>query len=454
MTSRADGETALYFLNYSPNRKRKTVKKPVILCVDDERTLLSSLKKELKGVLGDEYLIELAEGSDDALELMDELQEDGHELPLVISDYIMPYIKGDELLIRIHQKWPSTRKVMLTGQADISAVGNAVNLAGLYRYIAKPWQADDLKLTVTEAIRSFYQDKQLEQQHLTMEQMNQELLALNKAYSRFVPQQFLSLLDKNSILDIELGMQTEREMTILFSDIRGFTSFSETMGPQENFDFLNTYLCRMEPVIDAHGGFVDKYIGDAIMALFPCDVNQAVQGAVNMLQELKHYNKERLQTGLEQVRIGIGLNTGAMMLGTVGGKNRMDGTVISDAVNIASRIENLTKVYGVNLLITEQTYQRLEKPREQFNIRLIDSVQVKGKRTRITVYEVFDADEKDIIELKSKTQKIFTQGLKRYHNRDFAGAREYFEQVLETHAEDSVAKIYLTRCQLQKNYAI
>lgn len=428
------------------------MKKPVILCVDDERTILNSLKKELKNILNESYLIELAEGSEDALELLDELLEDGYELPLIISDYIMPDLKGDELLIKVHEKLPLARKVMLTGQADLDAVGNAVNKAKLYRYISKPWQTDDLKLTVTEAIRSFYQEKKLDEQHHKMERMNQDLLRLNQAYSRFVPKQFLNLLNKQSIVDIELGMQIEREMTILFSDIRGFTALSETMNPQQNFDFINAYLSRMEPVIDAHGGFVDKYIGDAIMALFPSRVNEAVQGAVSMLRTLDEYNAERPNT--EPLRIGIGLNTGAMMLGTVGGQNRMDGTVISDAVNIASRIEHLTKVYGVGLLLTEQTYQRLENPRENFNIRLIDSVQVKGKRTRITVYEVFDADPPEQVKLKRQTQKNFTQGLKLYHAREFAEARQHFEEVLGIHAEDQVAKIYLTRCQLQKNYAI
>jgi len=427
------------------------VKKPVILCVDDERTILNSLKKELRNILKESYLIELAEGSEDALELLSELLEEGYELPLVISDYIMPDLKGDELLIKVHEKLPLTRKVMLTGQADLDAVGNAVNKAKLYRYISKPWQTDDLKLTVTEAIRSFYQDKKLDEQHQKMERMNRDLLRLNQAYSRFVPKQFLNLLRKESIVDIELGMQTEREMTILFSDIRGFTALSETMNPQENFDFINAYLSRMEPVIDMHGGFVDKYIGDAIMALFPSSVNEAVQGAINMLRTLDEYNAEH--SNREPLQIGIGLNTGPMMLGTVGGQNRMDGTVISDAVNIASRIEHLTKVYGVGLLITEQTYQRLENPRENFDIRLIDSVQVKGKRTRITVYEVFDADSSKKVALKRQTQKIFTQGLKRYHAREFAEARQHFEEVLETHADDQVAKIYLTRCQLQKSYA-
>jgi len=139
--------------------------KPVIVCVDDEPLVLESLKIELKKAVGDDCIIETAEGGGDALELFDELREEGYEVAVVLSDYIMPDIKGDELLKEIHTISPKTLKIMLTGQADLEAVGNAIRYAKLYRYIAKPWQPEDLSLTVTEALRSYIQDKQLAEQH-------------------------------------------------------------------------------------------------------------------------------------------------------------------------------------------------------------------------------------------------------------------------------------------------
>jgi len=139
------------------------VKIPVIVCVDDERTVLNSLQTELMNALGDDYLIEPAESGLDALEIIEELLEDGIELPVVISDQIMPGIKGDELLTRIHAIAPKTLTILLTGQADAEAIGKAVNSANLYRYIPKPWESTDLHLTVTEAIKSYFQDKELEQ---------------------------------------------------------------------------------------------------------------------------------------------------------------------------------------------------------------------------------------------------------------------------------------------------
>ena len=133
--------------------------KVAIICVDDEQTILDSLKIELEDVLGDEYLLELTESGEEALEVLSELLEDDYEIALVIADYIMPGIKGDELLKRIHAISPKTLKIMLTGHANLQAVGNAVNQAKLYRYIPKPWQREDLNLTVSEAIYSYFQEK-------------------------------------------------------------------------------------------------------------------------------------------------------------------------------------------------------------------------------------------------------------------------------------------------------
>jgi PAS domain S-box-containing protein len=152
--------------------------KPIIVCIDDEPTILESLKIALKKAVGDDYLIETAEGGEDALELLSELLEDEYEVALVISDYLMPNIKGDELLKRIHEILPQTIKIMLTGQADLEAVGNAIKYANLYRYIAKPWQNEDLILTVTEAVRSYFKEKQLAEQNAKLQRSNEELETL------------------------------------------------------------------------------------------------------------------------------------------------------------------------------------------------------------------------------------------------------------------------------------
>ncbi|MGL5063251.1 MAG: PAS domain S-box protein [Microcoleus sp.] len=152
--------------------------KPVIICVDDEPIILESLKIELKKALGEEHLVETAEGGEDALELVEELQAEGSEIVAVISDYLMPNIKGDELLKEIHKILPKTVKIMLTGQADLEAVANTIKYAKLYRYISKPWQSEDLKLTVKEAVNSYYLEKQIAEQNSQLQKLNQELETL------------------------------------------------------------------------------------------------------------------------------------------------------------------------------------------------------------------------------------------------------------------------------------
>jgi PAS domain S-box-containing protein len=152
--------------------------KPVIICVDDEPIILESLKIELKKALGEEHLLETAEGGEEALELIDELLAEGCEIVAVISDYLMPNLKGDELLKQIHTISPKTIKIMLTGQADLEAVANTIKYAKLYRYISKPWQSEDLKLTLKEAVNSYFMEKQLAEQNAQLQKLNQELETL------------------------------------------------------------------------------------------------------------------------------------------------------------------------------------------------------------------------------------------------------------------------------------
>ncbi|MFN4017729.1 MAG: adenylate/guanylate cyclase domain-containing protein [Reyranella sp.] len=213
-----------------------------------------------------------------------------------------------------------------------------------------------------------------------------DLKHTNVSIERFVPQAFLSIVGKPSVADVELGDNKRRTMTVLFSDIRGFTTLSEQMSPDETFAFINAYLERMGPVIRDHHGFIDKYIGDAIMALF-ANADDALQAGLAMMAALDGFNAERRAAGREPIEIGIGINTGSLMLGTIGEKHRMDGTVISDAVNLAARIESLTKDYGAPMLISEFTYRELTNP-EDSAIRPVDVVVVKGKTRPVAIYAV------------------------------------------------------------------
>lgn len=585
----------------------------IIICVDDEKMIVRGLKAELKEAVGNDYIIEIAENGEEALELIEELLEDKDKVILIISDHIMPGMKGDELLKQVHIISPKTIKIMLTGQANVEAIANAINSAKLYRYITKPWQAEDLKLTVKQAINSYFQDQQLTEQNAQLQRMNQELAKLNsdqaalitklhenenrltqfleampmgvgvldadgkvyyinrkakeifgkgvtsdipaeqfseiyqlyqagtlqncpvenlpiiralsgetsvsddlevrhgdqvipleiqatpiydqdgkivyaintlqditerkqaeaerqkfieqlfevnrnleiamgaeleiaQATSRFVPNQFLSFLGCESIVNVKLGEAVELEMSVLFSDIRDFTTLSEQMTPEENFKFINSYLSHMEPLIVANQGFIDKYIGDAIMALFSESADDAVRAGIAMLHALVEYNQYRDSVDYIPIKIGVGINTGSLMLGIVGGPSRMDGTVISDTVNLASRIESLTKKYGVSLLITQQTFQHLSNPAD-YAIRVIDQVQVKGKLEMVTVYEVFDADLPEVKAGKLATLQVFAEAVSLYNADAFNDAAVLFTDCIAQNPGDQVAQFYLQRCR-------
>lgn len=210
---------------------------------------------------------------------------------------------------------------------------------------------------------------------------------LLSAYDRFVPHSFLELLQKDSVLDLELGNHIQQEMTVLFADIRAFTSLSESMTPKENFDFVNAFLHRVGPVIRAHGGIIDKYIGDGVMALFPNSPDNAIAAAINMQHKVTEYNQHRAKCGYDPIAIGIGLHTGNLILGIVGEAERMSSTVIADAVNLASRLEDLTKYYDVGIIVSEQTLKKLDKSTELKKC-FLDNVKVKGKQQNVAIYQI------------------------------------------------------------------
>ena len=280
---------------------------------------------------------------------------------------------------------------------------------------------------------------------LYVELLSEDLTRTNEAYSRFVPTEFLSMLNKRSILDVKLGDQIQKEMTVLFADIRGFTSLSESMTPQENFNFINSYLKVMEPIISKHNGFIDKYIGDSIMALFPGSADDALNASIEMLKELENYNILRANSGYAPIKIGIGLNTGNLMLGTIGGKNRMDGTVISDSVNIASRLESLTKDFLVPLIISENVVLSLDNI-ENFQIREIDNVVMRGKSHSILIYECFDPDGLTQREAKSENKDEYHLALAEYRNQNYQMAKLHFLNCEKRCPRDPVLSIYINRC--------
>jgi len=277
--------------------------------------------------------------------------------------------------------------------------------------------------------------------HDETEELNANLASLNRAAQRFVPFEFLNILEKRSLLEVNLGDQVQREMTVVFSDIRGFTTLSEKMTPKENFDFINSYLRRVGPSVREHGGFIDKYIGDAIMALFPVSPGEAVKSCIQMLGTVDRWNEKRVEFKYEAVHVGFGIHTGRLMLGTIGENERMEGTVISDDVNLASRIESLTKMYGAEILISGAVLDRIEK--SEYKVRFADRVRVKGKLEPVSLYEVVADKPRNSVRISQIP--AFENAVSLYQKGDLSAARKQFIELYKENTEDRAVRLYVRR---------
>ena len=268
------------------------------------------------------------------------------------------------------------------------------------------------------------------------------------AASRFIPREFLENLHRKSLAEVKLGDNVQRDMTVFFSDIRDFTSLSEQLTPAQNFSFLNSYLQEVTPIIRTHGGFVDKYIGDAIMALFPQSALDALRAAIELQKRVERYNLGRRAAGYLPIRIGIGMHHGPLILGTIGEEERMQTTVISDAVNVASRIEGLTKVFGTGLLISGALVDQLQ-PGHNIKLRRLSAVKAKGKTKSVDLYECFQNDSPEIAEHKEKTLDVFARGMEDFRKGMFLSAGRIFARIADMERSDAVAAYYRDRCTLE-----
>ncbi|MDA0747925.1 MAG: response regulator [bacterium] len=392
------------------------------------------------------YRVRLASSGAEAL-----LEVEKEPPDLILLDIHLGDLDGYEVCRRLKTE-RRTRDVPIVFMGDVGDVldwGLAFTVGGV-DYIPKPFQLGEVLARVEHHLELRRLQDELRQANDDLERRVEERTAewvrLNTAYERFVPREFLGLLKKESITDVRLADQVQREMSIMFSDIRDFTPLSESMSPQENFNFLNSYLSRVSPVIRNHRGFIDQYIGDGIMALFPDSPDDTLQAAIAMFTELDVYNTHRGRSGYQPIQIGTGVHTGNLTLGIIGGTERMQGTVIADAVNLTARLEKLTKLYGASIIISESTFKKLQAP-EVYQYRFLDRVCVKGKSHPVEIYEVMNGDSEEEIEQKLNTQALLEEGFVLYCERRFTEALEKFGQALQMNSADRAVRLYVDRTE-------
>ncbi|WJG09984.1 adenylate/guanylate cyclase domain-containing protein [Aliiglaciecola sp. LCG003] len=283
-----------------------------------------------------------------------------------------------------------------------------------------------------------------------------EALRLTQTFQKFVPRQFVDHFAKHGSDTLELGRADEDEVAILFCDIRGFTGLSENMTPQELMKFLNSYFLRMNDPIHQNSGFIDKFIGDAIMALFdhPKGTNKdkaidALNAAVDLRYALNVYNQHRHNSGYPPVNIGVGVHFGPVIIGTVGSDDRMDTTVIGDSVNIAYRLEALAPKLGADIIASAQILDTAEA-KGRFSYRMLDWVRVKGRKTPVEVYEILNHLPDDILKQKLATADLIEQGIGARINRDWDKALDCFQQALVISPKDGLIIHHMEQCHRVK----
>ncbi|MGM0444529.1 MAG: adenylate/guanylate cyclase domain-containing protein, partial [Fibrobacterota bacterium] len=309
-----------------------------------------------------------------------------------------------------------------------------------------------ITLALTYQIRDLNRENNESRDRQT--QTTLQLSRLTESLHKFVPKKFLHHLGHSDIARTRLGDCVEKRMTILFADIRDFTTLSESLSPLENFRFLNSYLSRIEPIIINKGGFIDKFIGDAVMAIFE-DAEDAVSAGIEIQKEVKTYNRHRARCNYAPISVGIGINTGDLMLGIIGGQSRMDSTVISDAVNLASRIEGFTKKYHTPIIISEETYMDIvEENRYKYLARYLAYIRVKGRDRSTLIIEIVNSDSALTRKQKKENLHQFNEAVVRFTDGEYEAAGNLFSQIRRKAPDDRVAGIYLQQCRKEEKRAL
>ena len=311
------------------------------------------------------------------------------------------------------------------------------------------YTAAHLKLLTTLALQSSaaIESALLFEKNIRESREREEAMRLvYEATGKFVPYEFIGALGRSLITDVKLGDQVEKIVTVLFSDIREYTTLSEKMTPEENFRFVCSFNERMGPVIRRHNGFINQYLGDAIMAIFPGNAADALSAAVEMQKEVDELNAERRLKNELPIRIGVGMHTGPLIMGITGDADRMDATTISDTVNTASRLESLTKYYKANVILSDACIQQINK-KENYHLRYLGQVQLKGKNESLHIHECFSGNAKEEIAKKQNTLATFNDGISHYLNSSFEIAVTAFETVTALHPEDQTAAFFLEATQ-------
>ena len=351
-----------------------------ILYVDDEEHNLISFEATFRK----EYKVHTAISAEEGIAVLRE-----NNIKLVITDQRMPDMTGIQFLEKIAPEYPDTIRMILTGFSDIGVIIEAINSGRVFRYITKPWDENELRMTIENAKQLFGLQINNRELMTSLQQKVEEQEATLRLFIRYVPEQVVKKTLENSQESIFQG--DVKNVAVLFCDIRGFTPMSEELSPKEVVSFLNDYYTIMSEIVKQYNGYVNQFVGDEIFAafgapeMFPDNETNAVFCAIKMMENLAKLNEKYQEKFKREIQMGIGVNFGEVVAGNVGSAERIRYSLTGDTVNTGKRIESITKDYPNSILISDSIYER---SKEVIDAKAWEPIAVKGKKDKVLVYEV------------------------------------------------------------------
>lgn len=352
-----------------------------LLYVDDEEHNLTAFRAAFRR----DYQVFTSTHPREAIQILRE-----HDIPIIITDQRMPEMMGVQFLEAILPEFPDSVRMILTGFSDIDAVIRAINTGSVYRYVTKPWDEREMRMVLNGAADLVRLRRQQAQLMLELHERVAEQERVMQVFQKYVPASVVSEVVSRhageSLLDGE-----SRIVSVMVVDIRGFTTLAASMEPKNVVHLLNDYFSVMSDCVRRHQGSVNKFLGDGLLALFGAPISHlenqanAVLCALEMVERLEAFNRSHEDVLGDGLRIGIGINTGEAVVGNIGSEDRIEYTVIGDVVNVAARLEDLTREVPNSILVSRSTYHAVE---DLVSVNEWGERTVRGRPEGLSVYEV------------------------------------------------------------------
>ena len=414
-------------------KKKENPKLGSILLLDDEAENLFALKH----LLEENFVIHTFTDPKEALNagIIDKVD-------VIISDQRMPEMLGTEFLTAVKKRSDDNIRVILTGYTDINDLIDCINEGLIYRYLVKPWEPNEILSVIHQAMGM-----------ITKERIVRQL----------IPEQIISRLYPSGLEKATIGHGKEIDCALMMLDIREFTKITGKMSPSDTFKMLSSYMESISPLVTAHHGFIDKYLGDGFLAVFDrtnTAFNDAICCATEIFQEHRSYNKKHRSKPIPEfrlnqeprlpLRIGMGINCGRAMLGTIGFSERVEFTVLGDAVNITSRIEHLNRFFKTKLLVNSKIINEVEKNKLAY--RYIGKVKIKGKLAPLGIYEIYEFDSPETKDLKEKFSQRFSDAILLRDENKHDESHMILGELLKDFPDDQVAQYYYNLSSTESSY--